>query len=157
MLANIQRFFQQMLSEEGDGAGRETPSLELAAAALLCEVIRADYEVSPDELETLRDQLRRHLSVGEEAVDELMALAQQEVEGAVDHYQFVSLIKQHYDYPRRCELVRMMWALAQADGEQHHLEEHRIRQLAELLHVSHGDFIRAKIQVQQGDEDNGGG
>ena len=149
MLANIQRFFQQMLSEEGDGAGREAPSLELAAAALLCEVIRADYEVTPDELETLRDQLRRHLSVSDEAIDELMALAQQEVEGAVDHYQFVSLIKQHYDYDRRCELVRMMWTLALADGEQHHLEEHRIRQLAELLHVSHADFIRTKLQVQQ--------
>ncbi len=59
------------------------------------------------------------------------------------------LIKAHYDYPRRCELVRLMWELALADGEHHHLEEHRIRQLADLLHVSHGDFIRAKLQAQE--------
>ncbi|MGM0914193.1 MAG: TerB family tellurite resistance protein [Pseudomonadota bacterium] len=148
MLANIQRFFQEMLAEGEGGAGREAPSLELAAAALLCEVMRADYEVTPEELDTLRAQLRDHLRVSDEALDELMTLAQEEVDGAVDHYQFVSLIKEHYDYDRRCELVRMMWALALADGEQHHLEEHRIRQLADLLHVSHGDFIRTKLQVQ---------
>lgn len=149
MLANIQRFFQEML-EEGGGAGeREAPSLELAAAALLCEVMRADYEVTPDELATLRDQLRRHLSVSDEAIDKLMTLAQQEVDDAVDHYQFVSLIKADYDYGRRRELVRMMWSLALADGEHHHLEEHRIRQLADLLHVSHADFIRTKLQVQE--------
>lgn len=148
MLANIQRFFQEMLEDNGDGGGRQAPSLELAAAALLCEVMRADYAVTPDELNTLRGQLRSHLSVSDEAIDELMTLAQQEVDAAVDHYQFVSLVKEHYDYGRRCELVRMMWALALADGERHHLEEHRIRQLADLLHVSHADFIRAKLQVQ---------
>lgn len=149
MLANIQTFFQQMLEQGSGEAGGEAPSLELAAAALLCEVIRADYKVTPDELETLRQQLRSHLNISDDAIDELMTLAQQEVDDAVDHYQFVSLIKAHYDYGRRCELVRMMWTLALADGEHHHLEEHRIRQLADLLHVSHGDFIRTKLQVQK--------
>ncbi len=47
----------------------------------------------------------------------------------------------------------MMWSLSLADGEQHHLEEHRIRRLAELLHVGHSDFIRAKLQVQEGAAD----
>lgn len=149
MLANIQRFFQQMLEQGSGEAGGAAPSLELAAAALLCEVIRADYKVTPDELETLRQQLRSHLNISDDAIDELMTLAQQEVDDAVDHYQFVSLVKARYDYGRRCELVRMMWSLALADGEHHHLEEHRIRQLAELLHVSHGDFIRTKLQVQE--------
>jgi len=39
VLANIQRFFQEMLAEGEGGAGLEAPSLELAAAALLCEVM----------------------------------------------------------------------------------------------------------------------
>ncbi|ERS91225.1 tellurite resistance TerB family protein, partial [Halomonas sp. PBN3] len=139
MLATIQRFFQETLSEGEAGAGRETPSLELAAAALLCEVMRADYEVTDDELTALRQLLREHLALGDAAIDELMTLAREEVDDAVDHYQFVSLIREHYAYNRRVELVQMMWSLALADGEQHHLEEHRIRQLADLLHVSHGD------------------
>ncbi|MFP4264004.1 MAG: TerB family tellurite resistance protein [Halomonas sp.] len=155
MLANIQRFFQEMLSEGEGGAGREAPSLELAAAALLCEVMRADYKVTRDELDTLRRLLREHLDLDDVAIEELMTLAQEEVDEAVDHYQFVSLIRDHYGYGRRVELVRMMWRLALADGEHHHLEEHRIRQLADLLHVSHADFIRTKLSAQEGQQTAG--
>ena len=44
-------------------------------------------------------------------------------------------------------LVAQMWQLAFADGELDALEEHRIRRLADLLYVSHGDFIRTKLEV----------
>ncbi|MGR4068364.1 TerB family tellurite resistance protein [Halomonas sp. LR3S48] len=147
MLATIQRFFQQALSEP-EGSDRSVPTLERATAALLCEVVRADYRTDEAELAALREMLQRHFHLSDAEVQELMELAREEIETSVDHYQFVSLIKQHYDYPQRCELVRMMWSLAYADGESHHLEEHRIRRLAELLHVSHSDFIRTKLQVQ---------
>ncbi|MFO8046960.1 MAG: TerB family tellurite resistance protein [Halomonas sp.] len=147
MLTAIQRFFQQMLADP-DTHDDEVPTLELAAAALLCEVMRADYRVDPAQLEALRELLMTHLHLEAEAVESLMAMARDEVESSVDHYQFVSLIKQDYDYGRRVELVRMMWVVALADGEHHHLEEHRIRQLADLLHVGHNDFIRAKLEAQ---------
>ncbi|QTF91010.1 TerB family tellurite resistance protein [Halomonas sp. BM-2019] len=149
MLASIQRFFQQALAEP-EQHDDQAPTLELATAALLCEVIRADYHEDPAQLDALREMLHDTFGLEDEALDELMAMAREEVESSVDHYQFVSLIKQHYDYPKRCELVRMMWRLALADGVHHHLEEHRIRQLAELLHVGHADFIRAKLRVQEG-------
>jgi len=148
VLTSIQRFFQQVLADPEEQED-EVHTLELAAAALLCEVMRADYRVDPAQLETLRELLMTHLHLEAEAVESLMAMAREEVEISVDHYQFVSLIKQHYGYGRRVELVRMMWVLALADGEHHHLEEHRIRQLADLLHVGHGDFIRTKLEAQE--------
>lgn len=148
MLDTIQRFFQQVLAEPRRSQDPQ-PTLERATAALLCEVVRADYHTDQAELEALRQMLQRRFGLADADVDELMQLAQDEVENSVDHYQFVSLIKQHYDYSQRYELVRMMWTLAVADGETHHLEEHRIRRLAQLLHVSHSDFIRAKLQVQE--------
>ncbi|MGR2737107.1 tellurite resistance TerB family protein [Billgrantia sp. Q4P2] len=147
MLDTIQRFFQQALAEP-ERSENPAPTLELATAALLCEVMRADYHTDEAQLAALRELLMGHFQLSGSAVEELMEMAREEVEHSVDHYQFVSLIKQHYDYGQRCELVRMMWSLAQADGETHHLEEHRIRRLAELLHVSHSDFIRTKLQVQ---------
>lgn len=147
MLEAIQQFFQRTLViSDQDSPG---PTLELATAALLCEVVRADYQHDPRELDALRAMLLRHFSLDEGAVDELMALAQQEVEEAVDHYQFVSLIKERYGYEQRAQLIRLMWQLAYADGELSPLEEHRIRRLADLLHVGHGDFIRAKLRVQE--------
>lgn len=148
MLDTIQRFFNQTLAAPERTEKRDV-TLELAAAALLCEIIRADYQTDDAELASLRVALQRHLHVGDDAVDELMTLAQQEVEDAVDHYQFVSLIRDDYTYPDRVELVELMWRMAYADGELDPLEEHRIRRLAELLYVSHSDFIRTKLSVQE--------
>lgn len=148
MMNALQRFFYDMLTPD-EATTDEAPTLELATAALLFEVARADYHLDERELTLLRDWLRQHFGLDEPALDELMRLAQQEAETAVDHYQFVSLIRTHYRYAQRCELVRMMWSLALADDHPHSLEEHRIRRLADLLHVSHADFIRAKLMAQQ--------
>ncbi|MFC3285079.1 tellurite resistance TerB family protein [Litchfieldella rifensis] len=147
MLDAIQQFFHQTLADPTTTPDR-TLTLELATAALLCEVIRADYHTGDAELAALKDMLSHRYHLSEEAVQELMDLAEQEVEAAVDHYQFVSLIKEHYGYDDRAELVRLMWELAYADDDLDPLEEHRIRRLADLLYVSHRDFIRAKLHVR---------
>lgn len=147
MIAKLQRFFQQALADPDASSGSE-PTLELATAALLCEVVRADYQYDEREMQLLRAQLKWRFALTEDALDELMELAREEADSAVDHYQFVSLIKEHYAYEQRCELVRLMWMLALADGEHHPLEEHRIRRLSDLLHISHSDFIRTKLQAR---------
>lgn len=107
--------------------------------------MRADYDKSDAERAALKQMLTSRYHLSESDVNELMTLAETEVDDAVDHYQFVSLIKEHYGYEQRCELVTLMWQLAWADGSIDPLEEHRIRRLADLLHVSHSDFIRSKL------------
>lgn len=154
MLEAISQFFQRTLAEP-EQRENQTLTLEMASAALLCEVMRADYDSSDAERAALSQMLMSRYHLSESAVKELMALAEAEVEDAVDHYQFVSLIKEHYQYDQRCELVALMWQLAWADGSIDPLEEHRIRRLADLLHVSHSDFIRTKLQAKERHADNG--
>jgi uncharacterized tellurite resistance protein B-like protein len=38
-----------------------------------------------------------------------------------------------------------MWEVAYADGRLDRYEEHMIRQVADLLYLSHSDFIRTKL------------
>ncbi len=144
-IQGIQQFFQRML--ESPQSERRQVTLELAVAALLCEIMRADYEHDPRERAMLRELLTTRLTIAPGDVDELMSLAETEVEQAVDHYEFVSLIREQYDYEDRVALVAQMWQLAFADGELDALEEHRVRRLADLLYVSHSDFIRTKLEV----------
>ncbi|MFG6665842.1 TerB family tellurite resistance protein [Halomonas sp. HNIBRBA4712] len=148
MLDAIRDFFHEVLAEP-ERRDSHHLTLELATAALLCEVVRADYEQTAEEQKALEQMLMTRYSLNEAQVAELMALAEAEVDEAVDHYQFVSLIKEHYDYAQRFELVALMWQLAWADGSIDPLEEHRIRRLADLLYVSHSDFIRAKLQAEE--------
>ena len=44
-------------------------------------------------------------------------------------------------------LIENLWRVAYADGELHHYEEHLVRRIADLIHVSHRDFITAKLRV----------
>lgn len=157
MLDSIQQFFQQTFSDpEVSRSGQTGMSLELAAAALLCEVMRADYRLDDAEIASLRDTLRRHFRLSEPAVEDLVTLAQKEAESSVGHYPFVSLLNEHYSQEERYTLVVSMWRLAYADGELDALEEHRIRRIAELMYLSHSDFIRAKVQViNERDADSG--
>ncbi|TDX30856.1 putative tellurite resistance protein B-like protein [Modicisalibacter xianhensis] len=148
MLDAIQQFFTRTLAPQDDA--NRALTLELATAALLCEVVRADYQTEPQELDTLRDMLQARFSLNRAAVDELMDLAAAEADQAVDHFQFVRLVNEHYDYADKVELVELMWQLAYADEQLDALEEHRIRKLADLLFVRHSDFIRTKLRVQEG-------
>ena len=149
MLSAIQQFFNRALAEPGQTESR-TLTLELATAALLCEIVRADYATDPAELEALRQMLQTRFSLSDESVSELMKLAEEEANQAVDHYQFVSLVNEHYGYDDKVALVELMWRLAYADDQLDAHEEHRIRKLADLLHVRHSDFIRGKVRVQEG-------
>ncbi|MGO2392857.1 MULTISPECIES: TerB family tellurite resistance protein [unclassified Halomonas] len=148
MLNAISDFFQRTLAQP-EQRENHSLTLELATAALLCEIVRADYNTTDEELATLRTMLLTRYRLSESAAEELMTMAEAQVEEAVDHYQFVSLIKEHYNYDQRCELVALMWQLAWVDGSVDPLEEHRIRRLADLLYVSHSDFIRTKLLAEE--------
>ncbi|HET8790566.1 MAG TPA: TerB family tellurite resistance protein [Modicisalibacter sp.] len=153
MIDAIQQFFNRTLAAPDKSQDRSL-TLELATAALLCEIVRADYQRETSELETLREMLQTRFSLSHEAVDELMRLAEREAEQSVDHFQFVRLINEHYGYDDKVALIELMWRLAYADSALNAYEEHRIRKLADLLFVRHGDFIRTKLRVQEEDLDS---
>jgi uncharacterized tellurite resistance protein B-like protein len=148
MFDSIQQFFQHALTDSAAATSSKSAiTPEVAAAALLCEVMRADYRRDGVELAMLRETLSARYKLSDSTVEELMTLAEQEVEDSVDHYRFVSLLNEHYTEQQRLSLLESMWRLAYADGELDPLEEHRIRYLAELLHLRHSDFIRTKLRA----------
>lgn len=147
MLDTVQQFFQRVLAVP-DTDDREAVTPQLAVAALLSEVLRADYDVDPKELATLRQFLAVRFSLDAGEVDTLVQQAQEQVEQAVDHFQYVTLLNERFLYDQRVELIAEMWRLAYADDELAALEEHRIRRLADLLYVTHSDFIRTKLDVK---------
>lgn len=144
MMASLQRWINEAVPERESAES----DLRLATAVLLCEVVRADYRIEAVELELMREQLQRQFQLSDEQLDELMSMARQKAENAVDHHRFVRELRDHWGYERRVDLVQQMWALAWSDGDKDALEEHRIRALADLLHVSHSDFVRTRLVEQ---------
>lgn len=144
MLTKIQQFFNQYLSEESSHKIPLERRLQMAAAALMVEMLHVDQQVTTEENEKIRHILRQRFNLDSMEIESLIDLAQQEKREATDYYAFTSLINEHYTQQQKIGLVEDLWRLAYADNELDKYEEHLLRRLAELLHVPHRDFIRTK-------------
>ena len=58
------------------------------------------------------------------------------------------VLNDHYDHAMKLRVVEMMWQLVYADGEKDRYEEHLLRQIADLLYVSHSEFIQARHKAE---------
>ena len=75
-----------------------------------------------------------------------MVLAAAQRTQATDYYQFTSLINRGFSYTQKITLIQLLWEVAFSDGELDIYEEHLVRKIADLLHISHMDFIKTKHQ-----------
>ena len=80
--------------------------------------------------------------------ERLIALAEEEARQANDYWQFTSVINQRFSYEQKVRVVALMWEVAHADAALSSYEEHLIRKLADLLYVSHRDYITAKLAAR---------
>ncbi|WP_101756599.1 TerB family tellurite resistance protein [Oceanicoccus sp. KOV_DT_Chl] len=145
MLDKIKLFFSQQLTIEE--SSNETEQLQLAAAALLIELSKADYQRDALEHQAIESALKKCFQLDSQQLQEVIALAEEENEQATSLFQFTTLIKDNYSPEQRFELVKMLWQVAIADGEISKYEDHLIRKVADLIYLPHSEFIKAKLAV----------
>ena len=104
----------------------------------------ADHVFDERELATLEQHLHQKLAIPAAQIRELVELAKEESAQATSLHQFTQLIHQHCTSAEKFELLVSMWELAFADNELSKYEEYVIRKVADLIYVSHSEFIRAK-------------
>jgi uncharacterized tellurite resistance protein B-like protein len=135
--------------EEADDDAREQ-ARNLAVAALLVEVLRADYATAEAERRQVVESLRGILGLSESQCAELLAEAEHQVDKAHDLHQFTAEINRALAHDEKLRVVEQMWRVARSDATVHKYEEHIIRRVSDLLHVSHREFIAAKLRASAG-------
>ena len=123
-------------------------ALQVATAVLLIEVMRADFSVEASEKARLRELLEQQFSLSSRELEALLEQAESDADRMVSIQHVTRLLNQHYDHEMKRQVVEMMWRMVYADGEKDRYEEHLIRQVAELLYLSHSEFIQARHQVE---------
>ncbi|MDO6461748.1 TerB family tellurite resistance protein [Granulosicoccaceae sp. 1_MG-2023] len=146
MKALFQRLFAPQAGPSPD-ARPEEERLRLAAAALMMEVSRADYDMSGVELVRIRELLARALQLSEGQIDELVEAARRDSEHATSLHEFTRLINQHYSPAQKVDLFEWLWEVAYADGMLDKYEESLLRKIADLIYLSHQHFIQSKHRV----------
>jgi len=123
-------------------------ALRVATAVLLVEVARADFIIVPSEKLRLRELLEQQFHLSTQELDALLEEAEADADRMVSIQHVTRLLNQHYDHAMKRRVVEMMWQLVYADGEKDRYEEHLIRQVADLLYVSHSEFIQARHKAE---------
>jgi uncharacterized tellurite resistance protein B-like protein len=145
VLSAIREFFDRNIA---GAPAMEGHSIEFATAALLVEVMRIDAETTEAERAAVQHAVRTKFGLPESETDALIALAEAEMRQATDYYQFTSLINRRFTQAQKERVLELMWRVAYADSRIDAHEQHLMRKIAALLHVSDSAYIAAKLRAR---------
>jgi uncharacterized tellurite resistance protein B-like protein len=126
----------------------EQHRLHLASAVLLVEVMRAEPNIATKEREAVVAALQRRFTLAPDELARLVQLAEDTAPSANDFFAFTSTINDRFSHPQKVQMIEQMWEVAFADGHLDAHENHLISKVAGLLHVTHGEYIAAKLHAK---------
>lgn len=150
MLAKLKEIFSESRVSGGSGTQNvaSEDAVRLACAVLMTEVATIDQQFDESELKVLHTSLQKQFSLSNADTQELVELAETSRHESTSLHEFTRLINAHLSAEQKFTLLKSMWSVAFADGELDKYEEHIIRRAADLIHVGHSEFIRAKIAAK---------
>lgn len=124
-------------------------AVQLAAAVLLVEVVRSESSMDTAERTTMVAALRGKFALSDDELERLLELAVTTSRTAYDYQRFTSSLNDHFTQDQKIHLVEAMWQVAYADAHVDANENHTISKVAGLLHVTHGEYIAAKLRAKE--------
>ena len=149
MLRVLKDLFDAVSSPPAAAAQGGEHSLQLATAVLLVEVMRADPHLQEAERVAVVEALGRKFTLQPDEMDRLLELAHEKARTANDFFAFTSVINDRFTHEQKVQVIELMWSVAFADGHLDAHENHLISKVAGLLHVTHGEYIAAKLHARQ--------
>ena len=147
MLNKLSNFLSAIIPPSIDASHPEL-TLQLAVAVLLIEVMQSDAECAFEEQATILNILKQRFHLSDEEVAQLTERGQQTSKSANDLHQFTSLINHELELSEKVRIIEYLWQVVYADGIISAHENHLMRRLVDLLHISHGDNIAAKMRAK---------
>ena len=130
---------EERLEEEG------ISELDKACSALLIEVAFADKVFDESEILSLTTSLKEIYNLEHDTINELVSDAERTVNESTSLYEYTRVVNDEFSYNNKLQLLSRIWKLAFADGALDKYEEHLIRKISDLIHISHSDFIKIKL------------
>ena len=149
MLSSLQNLLSSFLFPDAAADAPSSRNLQLATAVLLFHVMRADDDISAAEHTQMMTTLRRHFALSEEALAQLMVDAEQAAKNANDYFSITSAMNDAFTQAQKIQVVEFMWQIAYVDDSLDAHENHLISRIAGLLHVTHGEYIGAKMRAKE--------
>ena len=144
MLGRLKKLFENKPEQTKDEFGAEVR----AAAILLIEVCYADFDIQQDELKAATSSLVSLYGLSENKAQTLLEQTLAEHKKVISLFDYTQLLNEHFSVKQKETLLLALWKVAHADNRVVAHEEHRIRKLAEQLHLPHKSFIQTKLTAE---------
>ena len=145
MIKRIKDLLSNFSNQEEEIKDEKISSLDKACSALLIEVAYADKIFDESEIYSLKESLKETYNINEEIINELISDAKKTVDESTSLYEYTRVVNDEFNYSDKLELLSRIWKLAFADGNLDKYEDHLIRKISDLIHISHSDFIKIKL------------
>lgn len=126
-----------------------TPAGQLAFAALLVRVARADDDYRDAEATAIDRFLSDHFALGAFAAVALRQEAERLEAEAADTVRFTRALKEAVPYEDRIGILEALWSVALSDGTRNSDEDATLRLVAGLLGVNDRDSALARQRVDR--------
>ena len=148
MIDKIKNLISNLSKKEEQNEELDSSLLDNACAALLVEIAFADKDFDDTEKNSLRETLVKTYGLKEEEIEEIIQDADRSVEESTSLYGYTRIVNDEFNYEDKLNLIRNLWKVAYADGNLDKYEEHLLRKISDLIHVSHSDFINIKLEMR---------
>lgn len=134
-----------------DGRQIDLPERDLRllclAGGLMARVAHVDLEVTDDELQAMVKALESGWALSEDQARFVAEVAVSEIGPDMDYYRLTRQFFEATDEPQRSEFLKVLFSVADADGQVSHEEIEEIRAISNSLRLTHKRFIEAKLTV----------
>ena len=146
MLKKLGKLKEALLGEKAyaESAGNPEERQQLALAALLVEMARADFDESADKHAEIVRLLASHFELNETESADLLGRAAKAMDESVCLFDFTRALHDSMDYEQKLAVVELLWQLALSDERLDKYEEYLMAKIGDLLYVSRADIIRLR-------------
>jgi uncharacterized tellurite resistance protein B-like protein len=146
MIKRIKDLLINFSKQEEEIEDNKISLLDKACSALLIEVAFADKIFDDSEISSLKETLKETYNLDDDIINDLILDAKKTVDDSTSLYEYTRVVNDEFSYSDKLELLCRIWKLAFADGNLDKYEDHLIRKISDLIHISHSDFIKIKLE-----------
>ncbi|MGD2039386.1 MAG: TerB family tellurite resistance protein [Anaerolineae bacterium] len=131
---------------EIDLSEKQLRTLSLAGG-IMAQIAHINPQITDDEVGRMVDALETYWHLSTEQAAFVASVAISETASLLDRYRLTREFADACTYEERVEFLDVLFAVAAADGMASYEEIEEIRQITQILKLTHEEFIEAKLKL----------
>ena len=149
MIDKFNDVLELSLFNSSEDAKRSPSSIQLAAAILMFEVVKADGHVDRMEVAEMIEILRKNFDLNGDEIGTLLEMAGDAGNEELHLESFGLKIRQNWNAEERLQLLKDFWIIAIADRDLDQRESDLIQRIADMLELNDKQIEIARGNAQQ--------